>query len=444
MKAHSVGLFLLLLSVCAPALQGQQQESTRPWSLQQCIDAGLKRNLDVQRAQNQVETYSTYRTSAYGEFLPSVNASGSWVRSDQNQLRIRPDGLVESRDSWSYGINAGLTIFDGMRNFNSVDKSLLDYEASQQYATRTTQSVVYTIQEVYFNTLRLKELTRVQDANVERSNKQLELIRELNRVGSVPLADVYKQEVQVGSDRLAQLDAKNSYQNALADIQALLGLEPRMDFAIADAQSDTEISPADIAAWRTGLGDFASLVDEAAKARADYRERELSLQSAEKSISIARSGHYPVLSAFAQYNWSNLELKDFSVYDRFSYGLNLNVPLFAGFQVSTGVQRAEIAQREIGLQREHLRRTIATEILKAMNNLETAGVNVEIAATKLISAREDHRIASERYNLGSGTILDLITAAAGLRLAESDVINARFGYLTAQRGMEFQLGRTQY
>lgn len=444
MKAHSVGLYFLLLSICAPALFAQQQESTSPWSLQQCIDTGLKRNLDVQRARNQVESSSTYRTSAYGEFLPSVNASGTWVRSDENQIRIRPDGLVESRDSWSYGVNAGLTIFDGMRNFNTVDKSLLDYEASRQFATRTTQSVVFMIQQAYFNTLRLRELTRVQEANAERSNKQLELIREMNRVGSVPLADVYKQEVQVGSDRLALLDARNSYQNALVDMQALLGLEPRMDFTIADAQSEQEITPGDIARWRSELGDFTALVEEAAKSRADYRERELSLESAEKGISIARSGHYPVLSAFAQYNWSNLELKDFTVYDRFSYGLSLDVPIFAGFQVSTAVQRSEIALREIGLQRDQLRRTIATEILKAMNNLETAGVNVEIAATKLISAREDHRIATERYNLGSGTLLDLITAAAGLRLAESDVINARFNYLTAQRGMEFQLGRTQY
>ncbi len=443
MKAHSIGLLLLFASVCAISVHAQQPEPRNAWSLQQCIDAGLKHNLDVNRARNSVDQYSTYRTSSYGEFLPSLSASGTWVRYDENQRWLRPDGLIESRDSWSYGIDAGLTIFNGMRNFNTVDKSLLDYEASQQSAKRTTQNVVYMIQESFYNVLRLGELTKVQESNLERSKKQLELIRELNAVGSVPLADVYKQEVQVGSDRLSLIEIRNNYQNAVIDIQALLGVEPRMEFTLADDGAQGEITKADIAAWRSNIGGFSLLVDEAVKTRADFQEAELGLRSAEKSVSISGSGHYPVLSAFAQYNWSNMELKDFAEYDRFSYGLNLSIPIFSGFQVSTAVQRSEIMLRETEQLREQLRRTISTEILKAMNNLETAEVNLEIAATKLISAREDHRIASERYNLGSGTLLDLITAGAGLRLAESDVVNARFNYLTAQRRMEYQLGRTQ-
>ncbi len=443
MKAQNVFLLIALIGLPAFSAQAQPQGTQHGYSLQQCIDIGLKSNLDVNRAQYNTQRFSTYRTTAYGEFLPTVSASGSWVRSDENQIRIRPDGLVESRDSYGYSVEAGLTIFDGMRNFNTVDKSLLDFEASQQTSKRTAQTVVYTIQETFYNVLRLRQLRQVQEANVERSNKQLELIRELNKVGSVPLADVYKQEVQVGTDRLSLVEARNAYQNALVDIQALLGVEPRQDFTLVDGDAEGVITSADVRDYRSTLGDFNTLAAEAVRNRADYQEAELATRSAEKDVSISRSGHLPTLSAFAQYNWSNLELKDFTLYDRFSYGLSVSVPLFSGFQVSTAVERSEIAVREGEQMREQLRRTISTEIMKAMNNLETAEVNLDIAAKKLQSANEDHRIASERYNLGSGTLLDQLLASTNLRLAESDVVNSRFNYLTAQRRMEHQLGRTQ-
>lgn len=166
------------------------------------------------------------------------------------------------------------------------------------------------------------------------------------------------------------------------------------------------------------------------------------MRSADKSITIARSGHYPSLTAFAQYGWSNLELRDFETYDRFTYGLSLSVPIFSGFQVSTSVQRSQIQLRDAEDADAQLRRSIATEVRKALNNLESYALNLDIAAKKLLSAKEDQRIAEERYNLGSGTLLDMLTAGANLRLAESDVVNARFSYITAQRLMDYTLGRT--
>ncbi|MBR9978127.1 MAG: TolC family protein, partial [Bacteroidetes bacterium] len=184
-------------------------------------------------------------------------------------------------------------------------------------------------------------------------------------------------------------------------------------------------------------------LDEAVNRRADYRQADLSLQSAEKGVSIARAGHVPSVSAFAQYNWNNLELKDFTLYDRFIYGLQLSVPIFSNFQVSGAVQRSEIRRLDSEHELQQLRRTIATEVMKALNTLETAEKNLEISSKKLQSAREDQRIAQERYSLGAGTLLDLTTANANLTTAESDVVNATFNYMTAMRQVDYQLGRNQ-
>lgn len=433
-------LVLTFALLCAVPAFGQ---SPAGFTLQQCVETGLKNNIEMLRARNTIGRSATMKTEAYGQFLPSLRGSASWSRSDEDQLAFRANDLLRSRNSYSYNVQAGLTLFDGMRNFNTVDQSLLDYEASEVGFERTKQFVVFSIQQSYYNVLRLEQLTRVAGSNLERSKGQLDRIREMNAVGSVPQADVYRQQVMVGIDELSVIEANNNYQNALVDLQALLGLLPRPDFTVVADGDAGEVSSEEVTAFRGGLGNYVALVTEAQSRRADFRQAELTLRSAEKGVSIAQSGHMPSLTAFAQYNWNNLELADFTTYDRFIYGLQLSVPIFSNFQVSGAVERSEIQRLDTEHSLEQLRRTIATEVIKALNALETAEKNIDISGKKLQSAREDQRIAQERYNLGAGTLLDLITANANLTLAESDVVNATFNYLTARKHMEYQLGRNQ-
>jgi len=428
----------------AAALPLQAQEAASPYTLQQCIDIGLKNNIEVLQARNDIDRASTFRRESYGEFLPNISARGSWTRYDRDQIGFRGDGIFTSRNSYSYNVQAGLTLFDGMRNFNSVDQSLLEYKAAEHGFVRTREDIVFRIQQMYYNALRLKQLTRVAESNLERSRRQLERIREMNAVGSVPQADVYRQQVTVGNDELSVIEARNNYLNALVDFQAVLGIEPDPLFTLAGTETPERIEETEILAYRAELGSFAEMVESAVRKRADYRGAQLQVESAEKGVSIASSGHYPSVTAFAQYTWNNLELADFDVYDRFFYGVSVNVPIFSNFQISGAVERSEIMLENSEYISEQLRRTISTEIMRAMNDLEMAEKNVDISVSKLQSAREDQRIAQERYNLGAGTLLDLITANANLTMAESDVVNATFNYLTAQKQMDYQLGRIQY
>ncbi len=411
------------------------------YSLQQCVETGLKNNIEILRARNSVDRTSTFKTQAFGQFLPNVSASATWNRSDEAQIAFRGNDFLRSRNYYSYNVQAGLTLFDGMRNFNSVDQSIFDYNAAEESFMRTRQMIVFSIQQSFYNVLRMEQLTRVAESNLERSRGQLDRIREMNTVGSVPLADVYRQQVVVGNDELAVIEARNNYRNTLVDLQALLGLSPRPDFSLASENVPESIEPSEITRFRAELGSFEELLNEAVSRRSDFKQAELTLKSAEKGVSIARAGHYPSLSAFAQYNWNNLELKDFTEYDRFVYGLQLSVPILSNFQVSGAAERSEIQRMDSEYSLEQLRRTIATEVMKALNALESSEKNVDISVKKLQSAREDQRIAQERYSLGSGTLLDLITANANLTLAEADVVNATFNYLTVQKQMDYQLGR---
>lgn len=432
----------MMVLLCASLLLGAASATAQPYTLKQCIEVGLRQNTDVLRATGNVDRANANKRQAFGVFLPSVSASGSWSRYDRDQIGFRGDNLFKSRNSFQYSIRSGLVLFDGLSNFNNARRGILAEQAAQYGYDRQEQTLVYSIQSAFYNAMRTRQLVKVNETNLDRSRRQLDRIRELNTVGSVPMADVYRQQVQVGRDELALLQAQNEETNALLDLQRVIGVTPNAMFALDTRDVPTTIDSAAVADYRASLADAPTLVRHALDTRLDVRQADLNLQAADKGVSVAFAGHLPSVTAFAQYNWNNLELAGFSEYDRSVYGLSLEVPLFSGFQVDAAVQRAKVDRQDASYQKSDIERTITSDVHKALNTLSTAEKNIEISRRILVSAQEDFRIASERYSLGAGTQLDQIVAASNLTSAESDAINASFNYLIARDQLAFQLGQS--
>jgi outer membrane protein TolC len=49
-------------------------------------------------------------------------------------------------------------------------------------------------------------------------------------------------------------------------------------------------------------------------------------------------------------------------------------------------------------------------------------------------------VQQERYRLGAGTLLDLLTAEANLTQAQVSLVQARYNYLTARAQLEALVG----
>ena len=65
---------------------------------------------------------------------------------------------------------------------------------------------------------------------------------------------------------------------------------------------------------------------------------------------------------------------------------------------------------------------------------------VMVTQTSVKSAEMDRKIAEEKYNLGAGTLLDLLIASANYTNAQSNKVNAIVGYMLSKKQTEFALG----
>ncbi len=78
-------------------------------------------------------------------------------------------------------------------------KQKIIWNASEFNLNKLRQDIVYTTTFYYYGVISTGELVKVREENVKFNEKLLETIKERNKLGSIPIADVYTQQVSVGN-----------------------------------------------------------------------------------------------------------------------------------------------------------------------------------------------------------------------------------------------------
>jgi outer membrane protein TolC len=189
---------------------------------------------------------------------------------------------------------------------------------------------------------------------------------------------------------------------------------------------------------------FKELSERAIANRPDYQAAGESFNAAEGAVTSARSGYLPSINASAGYGLIGDQFSTLSDTKSLSWGLSLRWNIFDGFGTNQALQSAQVQKRNAELALQQTQRNINVDIKKALLDLDAARKQYEVSLKGLVSSTQDYRIAEERYNLGAGTLLDLLTASANLVNAQANKVNASYNYITSKRNVEYALGERAY
>lgn len=437
--------YLPLLAILISTFTIGQTKKTL--TLSECVKIAIENNTSIKQAEYAVQSQSASVTQAYGVFLPNLNLSGNWNRTRRESdltfipgLGTVPFRTSQTLNSFSTTASTSILLFNGFANFASLNRAKENYLSADYNFKRMRQSVIFQTYQLYLNVLRNKQLLKVAEDNLKRSQRQLERILEANRVGSVSLADVYKQEVQVGNDELTLIRAQADYNKAKADLLVYLGLLPTDDYEFEDPSISMEIDTTEFSALREQVKNLDIMISKALDSRPDYKSAISNLNAAKSGVTIAMSGYMPTISASASYNLSSNDLSTLPKNRSMGFGINISFPIFDRLQLQTQVQQAKINVKSAESQLEQVKRQITADVKKAMLDLESAMKQIEVAERQVRSAELDLKTAEEKYNIGAGTLLDLLIATANYTSAVSARVNAIYSYIVAKVQLQFVIG----
>lgn len=440
MRTFLVCFIITILAISASA--------QKVLTLNDAINIALQKNTTLQKNLNNIKNYESGLLAAYGNFLPSLNASGrlSWTRNQIESDLISAEGLpsitTESR-SYSAGVNADWVLFDGLANYGSLSQSKNNLESAKLSIERLKQDVVFQVVNFYYDVVNTAQLLKFKEEDVKWNQKNLETITERNKLGATTLADVYAQQVRTGNAELEVIRTKNLLETSKSNLLYYLGLDVMEDYQF---QEDFSLSEQKILDTRftEDYKNLHLLVERALENRQDFKSSVLIRESAYDGITIAQSGHFPRLSGDANYGIRANRLSDITDNKTLSFGLTLSIPIFSGWSVSERVQSAQVRAENSEVDVMDLERTIKKDIQKTYLDLQASEKGLLVSQKNVVAAEENQKIEQEKYSLGAGTLLNVLIANSEYSNAQTNYINAQFTYIILSEQLKYYLGILDY
>ncbi len=324
------------------------------------------------------------------------------------------------------------------RTTNLVAAAKLREKAQNANATATVEDVVLTTDQAFYNALEAQALLKVANQTVTTRQSVQHQIDELTKSKLKSNLDLSFAEVNLSQAKLLQLDAQNNVDSTMAALSAVLGSDKLTHYQLSEEESPTPTPPDDV----------NTLIDTALRQRPDLQAFTYEQQAAEKYRRAQRDMLLPTISAMGTAGVSPVRPDCFggcfpnyfisSWYG--AIGVNMNVPIFNGFllssQASEAGYRAKAAAENTRDLRDRVVRDVRTAWLAAHAAFQRVAVSQELAA----QADSSLKLAQGRYQLGLGSIVELSQAQLQQTDAAIGYVNAQYQYRLSLATLNFETG----
>jgi len=405
-------------------------------NLETCVQTALRNNTTFLNAQSTLEDMRLQTKVSRSGFLPTVSAS---VNYDHNESKIANTQFALQSPffvnrEYSAGLSLYQTIWDGGQTIANHKKVSADFHSSRCELENTRQLLIYSVEEGYLNLLKQKQLLKVYQETLNSSEEALKKAESMEAVGASSRTDVLKARVKAEDDKLNLIKAENAVETAKANLNYLLGLDVTNSIEVEDLGAPEALDMEFGEAVEIALGNHPALK------KADYDE-----QAAEYTISQAVSGMLPQLTGNYSFGTSSRRFDDLSnPFDKqFSWGagVTLSITLFDGLATPSNIQRAQVGRKAAIDNQEQVRRDVVLEVKAAYLGLDEAKKSIASATQRVLSAEEDFKLSTARYELGAGTILEQIDAQVALTSAKAQKIQVEYDYRFAQSRLKKAIGK---
>lgn len=125
----------------------------------------------------------------------------------------------------------------------------------------------------------------------------------------------------------------------------------------------------------------------------------------------------------------------------FSASLQISLPIFTGFGRSLRLQQAREQARNADESVRAQALQVESDVHGRYLGLSTAFRAIAVQSQSREAARDQLRLAQDRYRLGSGTALEVSDAQNSVQRAEGDYVNAIYDYHKTLAALEAAVGR---
>jgi outer membrane protein TolC len=413
---------LLVLLALPLAAQG-------PLSLKDAVGVALAKHPSMEAAAAEVKAAEARREQARSGYLPKVNYSESWQRSDnpvfvfsslltqhqfsEQNFAIGPLNRPDALNNFQSQVAVDQPIFDAGMTRKQVRSAELGIEAAGEDQRRARMGLVNGVVRTYAGALLSQEALKVALEAVRSAEADVERAENVRTAGMSTDADVLAIRVHLASMREQQIRRGYDAQIAMAALNEALGLplDTPHDLTTALAPLPEAESP------------MAQYEQSARASRPEARQVRLSESLARTQSEMARASLLPQVSFRAAFEADRQRFINRGGANWFT-GVTLRWNVFNGYADKYRIQEANQAVARAKAQGRQIDSAVSLQVRSAYLDLKSAQERIQVTEATVAQARESLRIIKNRYENGLNNVTDLLRG-------ESALLEANLRWLTA-------------
>lgn len=315
-----------------------------------------------------------------------------------------------------FNINSSVTIDQAQRE---LDASVLRLETAEQ-------DLIVRLAQAYFDVLAAQDALETTRTSKVAINEQLASAKRNFEVGTATITDTREAQARFDLATAQEIAADNDLRNKRIALDLLVGMTNVEPKGLTPPVALPPVTPADADTWARN----------ADLQHPSVRLAQIALEVARLETSKAQSGHLPTLDAVASvsssYNStgnSGSQLSRSGTTNTGTIGVQLNVPLFAGFSVQNRVKETLVLEEKSANDLEAARRTVSRDTRQAyfgVQSLQAQVLALEAAESSSALALEATQLG---YRVGVRVNIDVLNAQTQLYTTRRDLSKARYDTL---------------
>jgi outer membrane protein len=462
MRFRLIAGWLIVLTLMAAIGYAQQPVPAAPaaapsaplptLSLAEAMDLARRNNpLYRQTLNDRWEATRNMRSATAQLLTPSLNVgAGRYTSGSGSQSFGGATIPVESstRESWSLSFDyqlSGATFAN--RSLRAAQLRAIDEDIAGMTVTLETS-----LREQYLLLLRTIAQEEQARRNLERRTEELALATARQQVGQVTLIDVRQAQVARGQAEVGVLGATQNVINRTLELFQQIGVPAPPGARVQPTDSFPVVEPR----WnvddliRQALTDNPAL--RALRVRQNAARWGVRAANAQYLPSLVVSGGYgqfrsccrtvmEIDSSGAAPDTTFPRVRASGV-NPWNVYVGLSLPLFDQFSRSATTAQARALENDLQLSIRSRELQLRAQVTAAFHTLDQAYRTIAIQESNRIASTEALELATQRYRVGSGNYIDLLSARVTAEEAAAAHISAIYDYHRAIAALENAVGRT--
>ena len=408
MKHMSQFLAASLVLLCSAPSRAQDL------SISEAMKFALEHSPTLNSVRQEVRKAKGSKVQADGNFYPRISINGSY--SDGRYPSVGNNGWRTDSRSASVGLSQNL--YAGGKH--AAQRRLAKEQLSQAELTvrEAEEDLAVRLNTLFYSVLLARETVAAAKDAVETSQKHVQEVRQMLKLGLANQLEVIRAEQQLSSNEASLASSQGTLDSARINLLNLMGLPP-----------SSEYSPVGTLESSRPTGTPPASIELARKQRADKAILEKQIAMQKEQIKIAQSGMKPSVdfsaSAAVDNPYHNQDRTD----DSWKATLSLEIPVYDRGQTRGEVMKARAVQEQNKYKLRQKELDILSEIDLAWVEINDSEAHVTARRKAHALAKETLRLSQVGYREGVTPQLDLLEAQSNLTSARKDYSQSLFNHL---------------